>query len=68
MATPFNPRGPFAASKQSSSSDEAERLVSAGVLDDDAQFELKLRPQRALSRYAKENLGARSRQIPRRST
>jgi holliday junction DNA helicase RuvB len=38
----FQPRKSGSASK----SDSAERLVSAGPVDDDSQFELKLRPKR----------------------
>ncbi len=47
MASPPNPRAPFASGAPKTSPDsEADRLVSAGVLEDDAQFELKLRPHR----------------------
>ncbi len=43
MPSGFNP---FANGAKNSSGTEAERLVSAGAVDDDAQFELKLRPHR----------------------
>ena len=47
MASTFNPRSsPFAGAAKKGSGDDPERLVSAGALDDDAQFELKLRPHR----------------------
>lgn len=45
MASSSNPRSPFGGAKKNVSG-EAERLVSAGAVDDDAQFELKLRPHR----------------------
>ncbi len=46
MKPPFNPRKPFSGPGEKSSSSEPERLVYAGALEDDAQFELKLRPHR----------------------
>ena len=45
MAPGFNPRTPFAGSSKAGG-DDPDRLVSAAVLDDDAQFELKLRPHK----------------------
>ena len=44
-SSPFANPAPRAAAKPAVNA-EAERLVSAGPLDDDAQFELKLRPTR----------------------
>ena len=46
MKSPFNPRKPSSGAGETSSGAEPERLVFAGALDDDAQFELKLRPHR----------------------
>jgi Holliday junction DNA helicase RuvB len=50
MASGFNPNSPFAGKKKSldlnGPSDAAERLVSAGRIDDDDAVELKLRPKR----------------------
>lgn len=45
MPANFPPKAPWAASSKPSG-EEPNRLVSASVLDDDAQFELKLRPRR----------------------
>ena len=45
MASTFNPRAPFPAGGKKPPND-ADRLVSAAPMDDDAQFELKLRPHR----------------------
>ena len=45
MASDFNPRRVLGGSKAEGGSDP-DRLVSAAVLEDDAQFELKLRPHR----------------------
>src|SRR5579875_635333 len=45
MASNFNPRRPFPGSSKGEGNDP-DRLVSAAVLEDDAQFELKLRPHR----------------------
>ncbi len=46
MKSPFHPRKPFSGEDKRSSGSEPERLVFAGALEDDAQFELKLRPHR----------------------
>lgn len=43
MASNFNPRSPF--TKAGKPDGDPERLVAATTLDDDAQFELKLRPR-----------------------
>ncbi len=46
MSSPSNPRGSFTNGARKTPGSEAERLVSTAVLDDDARFELKLRPHR----------------------
>jgi holliday junction DNA helicase RuvB len=46
MAPAFNPRSPFAGGKKGSGGGDGDRFVSAEAFDDDAQFELKLRPHR----------------------
>ena len=46
MAAEFNSKSPFAGGKKGSGGGEGERLVSAAPMDDDDQFELKLRPHR----------------------
>ena len=63
MAAPFNPNSPFAGKKKIDLNGggqygrgEAERLVSASSVEDDSQFELKLRPPSTLSNSNRSTL------------